>query len=148
MCSTYVRAWRHAAGLCLALCAALLAGVAFGAPTAGQEPARASEGREVFQTYCASCHGADGAGHGPVAASMRRAPPDITAIALANGGAFPNERIRRIIDGRDVESHGNREMPVWGDAFKATRGGHSEDAIRARIDAVVRYLASIQRQRA
>ena len=35
------------------------------------------------------------------------------------------------------------EMPVWGDAFK-WREGLPEDGIRARIDALVRYLETIQ----
>ena len=78
---------------------------------------------------------------------MRRMPPDITGLALANGGLFPTERVGRIIDGRDVESHGDRDMPVWGDAFKAARGGGSEEAVRARIASILKYLASIQRQR-
>ena len=58
------------------------------------------------------------------------------------------ERVRRIIDGREVEAHGDREMPVWGDAFKALRGGRSEEDVRARIAAILDYLASIQKLRA
>jgi len=103
-------------------------------------------GGELFQTYCASCHGSTGTGNGPMAAALRRTPPDITGLALANGGVFPADRMRRIIDGREVGSHGDREMPVWGDAFKAISGGHSDEAVRARIAAVLEYLASIQRR--
>jgi len=106
------------------------------------------DGRTVFNTYCASCHGTSGNGAGPLATMMRRQPPDITGLAIANGGVFPAERMRRVIDGREVEAHGNREMPVWGDAFKSIRGGHSEEAVRARIEAVLQYLESIQRRRA
>jgi hypothetical protein len=79
---------------------------------------------------------------------MRRSPPDITGLALANGGVFPVERMTRIIDGREVESHGDREMPVWGDAFKSVRGGGSDEAVRSRIQAVLAYLQSIQKRRA
>jgi mono/diheme cytochrome c family protein len=107
----------------------------------------ATVGQQLFVTYCASCHGTEGSGNGPVSTSMRHAPPDITGLALANGGMFPAERIRRIIDGREVESHGTREMPVWGDAFKALPDGRAEQSVRARIAAVVEYLASIQRRR-
>jgi hypothetical protein len=57
---------------------------------------------------------------------------------------FPSERVRRIIDGRDVASHGDREMPVWGDTFKRASKDASEDAASARIAALVRYLQSIQ----
>ena len=107
-----------------------------------------TEGRLLFTTYCASCHGLGGIGQGPAAAAMRRPLPDITGLALANGGVFPLERTRRIIDGREIESHGNRDMPVWGDAFKAVPGGHSDATVRARINAIVEYLAAIQRRRA
>jgi hypothetical protein len=69
-------------------------------------------------------------------------------VALANGGVFPAERVGRIVDGRDVESHGDRDMPVWGDAFKATGGGHSEQTVRSRIKAIVDYLVSVQERQA
>jgi hypothetical protein len=35
-------------------------------------------------------------------------------------------------------------MPVWGDAFKESVEGHSEKAVKARIDALVEHLKSIQ----
>ncbi len=106
-----------------------------------------ANGRTLFNTYCASCHGTEGTGSGPLAAALRRLPPDITGLALANGGVFPADRLRRIIDGREVESHGNREMPVWGDAFKSIPGGHSNEAVQARIRAILDYLAGLQRRR-
>ncbi len=133
-----------------AVCLTLLVGlVQFGLRSHAwttQEPAPAPDGRELFRTYCASCHGAFGAGNGPAAASMRRTPPDITGIALANGGVFPTDRMRRIIDGREVEAHGDRDMPVWGDAFKTVRGGHSEESVRERLALILQYLISIQRR--
>jgi ethanolamine utilization microcompartment shell protein EutL len=70
-------------------------------------------------------------------------PPDLTQFTRRNGGMFPSERVYRIIDGRDVSSHGDREMPVWGDVFK-TLGGSSAATVKARIDAIVRYLEGIQ----
>lgn len=39
---------------------------------------------------------------------------DVTTYAARNGGVCPSERLRRIIDGRDVPAHGEPEMPVWG----------------------------------
>ena len=122
----------------------LIAGTAQASAQAGDS---LKEGREIFLTYCASCHGRSGEGNGPVAASMRRTPPDITGLALANGGLFPKARVGRIIEGRDVEAHGDREMPVWGNAFRFTPGGQSEAAVHARILVVIHYLESIQRRR-
>ena len=71
------------------------------------------------------------------------ARPDEVSTAR-NGGIFPSERLRQIIDGRGVAAHGDREMPVWGDAFQSTRGGVTPEAAKARIDAIVRYLDGIQ----
>ena len=106
--------------------------------------AAGDDGSQLFRTYCASCHGTDARGMGPMADRIRHVPPDLTRFAARNGGVFPAERVRRIIDGRDVASHGDRDMPVWGDAFKRTRGGRSEAEVKLRIDAIVKYLEGIQ----
>ena len=105
-------------------------------------------GSRLFRTYCATCHGTEGRGNGPLAQQLRRMPPDLTQYTKRNGGMFPSERVYRIIDGRDVASHGDREMPVWGDAFREVFGGASPAAVKARIDAIVRYLAGIQERAA
>ena len=100
-------------------------------------------GRDLFATYCASCHGVSGRGNGPAAEELRRRPADLTQLAKRNGGIFNGPRIHSIVDGRAVKAHGTMEMPVWGDAFK-WREGLPEDAIKSRIEALVRYLGSIQ----
>lgn len=105
-------------------------------------------GAQLFKTYCASCHGPTGRGNGPVAEHLRRPPPDLTKYTARNGGVFPSERLRQIIDGRGVAAHGDREMPVWGDAFRSARGGLSPEAVKTRIDAIVRYLGAIQERAA
>ena len=101
-------------------------------------------GSQLFRTHCATCHGADARGSGPLADQLRRMPPDLTRFTQRNGGVFPSERVRRIIDGRDVPSHGDREMPVWGDVFRIPRGDAQSSPALARIDAIVRYLEGIQ----
>jgi mono/diheme cytochrome c family protein len=101
-------------------------------------------GRNLFRASCAACHGVDARGAGPLASELRRLPPSLTSYTVRNGGVFPSERVRTIIDGRGVASHGDREMPVWGDAFRRTRDGLSEEAAKARIDAIVKYLEAIQ----
>ena len=101
-------------------------------------------GSRLFRTYCASCHGTAGRGDGPMAMQLRRMPPDLTQFTRRNGGVFPSELVNRIVDGREVMSHGDREMPVWGDAFRMVTGGPGAGVVKARIDAIVRYLAGIQ----
>jgi mono/diheme cytochrome c family protein len=105
-------------------------------------------GAALFRSYCASCHGADARGAGPIANELRRLPPNLTTFAMRNGGVFPSERLRQIIDGRWISSHGDREMPVWGDAFKRTRDGLTDEAVKARIEAITNYIAGIQERAA
>lgn len=104
-------------------------------------------GSRLFRTHCASCHGVTGRGNGPLADQLQHVPPDLTKYTSRNGGVFPRERVYRIIDGRDVASHGDREMPVWGDVFKSG-GAASPDDVKGRIDAIVRYLEGIQERAA
>jgi len=89
------------------------------------------DGAELFKTFCASCHGAEATGNGPMARVLRHAPPDLTLMAKKNGGTFPTARLNRIIAGWDIESHGDRDMPVWGDVF--TKSREAGDAERHRI---------------
>jgi mono/diheme cytochrome c family protein len=102
-------------------------------------------GSELFKTYCAVCHGKSAHGDGPLAANMKKPPPDLTQFAARNGGVFPSALVAQIIDGRQpVTGHGGPDMPVWGDAFRASRVESSEEAVQARIKALVEHLERIQ----
>jgi mono/diheme cytochrome c family protein len=115
-----------------------------------QEPSTGPKdlGARLFKTHCATCHGETGHGNGPLADQLRRTPPDLTQFTARNGGVFPTERVYRIVDGRGVPSHGDREMPVWGDAFRTSGDGLSAESVKARIEAIVRYLQAIQQRAA
>jgi mono/diheme cytochrome c family protein len=52
-------------------------------------------GGDLFRFYCASCHGREGKGDGPVASALNRRPPDLTTIARRNGGRFRPTASRR-----------------------------------------------------
>jgi len=133
---------------------AALAAIAFSLslPLVAQEPRPEAvvaqsvrNGADIFRMYCASCHGASARGDGPLADAMRRRPPNLTELRKRNNNAFSSELVYRIIDGREkVRGHGGPDMPVWGDAFSRSLEGTGEDAIRARIQALVDYLESIQ----
>ncbi len=105
-------------------------------------------GAELYKRFCSACHGAKAEGDGPVAASFKIMVPDLTRIAKRQGGKFPDERIHRIIDGRQVPApHGTREMPIWGWEFASvTRDGTPDLATSDLLVAkLVDYLRSIQK---
>ena len=102
------------------------------------------DGRALFLEHCASCHGTTARGDGPVASSLRDFPGDLTQFAKRNGGMFPSARVRRIVEGRDVGAHGSGEMPVWGHVFRRVPSDTSDGSPTERIEAIVRYLESIQ----
>jgi len=115
------------------------------AGNASEDPLTMSSGAELFTRLCASCHGAQATGNGPLAASLRHPPSDLTAIAERNGGTFPAERVREMIDGRAAPTaHGTREMPVWGYELEA-RAPAGRAAAQAMTDRLVDYLASLQK---
>ena len=105
-------------------------------------------GREVYLRHCASCHGVRGTGDGPVAASLRRPPSDLTTIAQRAGGGVDERRVMQVIDGRTlVAEHGTRSMPVWGVIFEEELEGEPyagyTSLLRSRN--LTDYLRSIQR---
>lgn len=130
-------------------CAAILfLGAATTVAASAQERAEAIPGKSgdaLFKTYCGSCHGKTAKGDGPLAAALRYQPADLTVIARRNGGKLDADKVYRVIDGRDlVKGHGGTDMPVWGDAFKRSDEGYDEKPVKARIQAIVDYLKSIQ----
>lgn len=117
-----------------------------------QQP-RQDLGKREFDANCASCHGVDGKGHGVLQDLLRRSPPDLTSLSKSNQGVFPMERLYQVIDGASVPSHGNRDMPIWGQDFKAqdaeyyleARGQYDPAAlVRARILTLLEYINRLQ----
>jgi len=104
-------------------------------------------GEELFERFCAACHGTEARGDGPVAQSLNVAVPDLTRLAERRGGRFPAHEVRETIDGRSlVRAHGTRTMPVWGYELWMEQGGDvtAEADARSLIGRLVRYLESIQ----
>ena len=116
----------------------------FAAHGATQEKADPLNGVTLYRNYCASCHGVDGKGVGPMAEWLRITTPDLTRIAKREGGKFPSARVQRIISGEEniVAGHGTREMPVWGPVF--SRVENDQDFGRVRIYNLSKYLESMQ----
>ena len=104
-------------------------------------------GQETYMRYCAACHGESGQGDGPVASGLPITVPDLTRLQERKGDEFPEDVLRKIIDGREVVIvHGTRFMPVWGYEFWVEEG--ADDAAQERVATIVEnlieYLRSIQ----
>jgi len=105
-------------------------------------------GQETYMRYCAACHGESGQGDGPVAGGLPITVPDLTRLEESKGDKFPEDVLRKIIDGREIVIlHGTRFMPVWGYEFWVEEG--ADDAAQERVaiivDNLIEYLRSIQR---
>lgn len=111
-----------------------------------------SPGQVEYEMSCMSCHGLDGQGDGPQAESLSIMPPDLTLLAKARRGEFPEREIYDLIDGRGViPAHGKREMPVWGLRYRTERNSgkdpiQKDEGARQKIENHVTYLKQIQRK--
>ena len=126
----------------------LAAALLLGATACDRAAETAPTGRIVYERHCAACHGLDGRGNGPVAASLDDPPADLTLLAARNGGHFDERAVVAVIDGRRaVEEHGPREMPVWGAAFETELATERYPRYTTflRIRDITDYLRSIQR---
>lgn len=105
-------------------------------------------GKELYERYCASCHGPSGRGDGPVSKSLSVEVPDLTRYAQRHGDFFDRELVERIIDGRHVvAAHGTRAMPVWGETFSTARLGDpdAERAARLQMVRLADYVWQLQK---
>jgi mono/diheme cytochrome c family protein len=108
----------------------------------------AMSGQELYGRFCASCHGPEGRGDGPVAASFRVEVPDLTQTAKRLTGADGRERLVRIIDGRYIlGAHGTRLMPVWGEDLSRLEIGNpdAERSSQLIIQRLADYVSSLQK---
>jgi mono/diheme cytochrome c family protein len=105
-------------------------------------------GVETYFRFCASCHGEEGRGDGPVADGIPVMVPDLTGLRQRANDEFPADTLRRIIDGREtVVYHGTRYMPVWGYEFWVEEGADAaaEESVEIILSNLINYIASIQK---
>ena len=126
----------------------ILTGLAAPHPVGAQDTAKRD-----YIVYCSSCHGTDGRGNGPalyVVPGFK--PSDLTLLNKAHGGKFPEEEVRRVITGGRAKVPGHSDwdtdMPLWGLQFQEEGSKftpETEAKVRHKIDALVAYIRSIQR---
>ncbi|MFI5088394.1 MAG: cytochrome c [Terriglobales bacterium] len=105
-----------------------------------------TSGPEMYTDYCASCHGVTGKGDGPAAPALKVPPPDLTVMAKRNGGRYPDGHVYQIIEwGGALASHGSREMPVWGVAFRPL-SHENQKQVSQRIHVLTDYIGTLQQK--
>lgn len=125
----------------VALCATATVALALAFPTLAAD----DTGARLYFNHCAACHGDNGEGTGPVAASLNVTIPNLRSLAQRSGGVFPADSIAAYIDGRAMKTaHGDRQMPIWGDVFRGVDQGTGQRTIRRRIAALVDFISTLQ----
>ena len=106
-----------------------------------------ASGKQMYTTYCAVCHGADGRGNGPAATALKVHPTDLVQLAKDNGGKFPGSHVYAVLQfGTETTAHGSKDMPVWGPALRSLdRGSPAPDMQEhQRIANLTNYLKTLQ----
>ena len=124
----------------------------FGAGAVALAAEKFDLGKQEYDANCAVCHGLKGKGDGSYGELLKKPATDLTVLSKNNGGVFPFARVYDVIDGREgIKAHGEREMPIWGDAYKRKAGnyywevpGDPEVYARARILALIEYMSRLQ----
>lgn len=99
-------------------------------------------GRDLYMSFCVSCHGWTGKSDGPAGAALKTHPANLTLLSARNGGKFPRTKILRYLEGElPVTAHGSREMPIWGKVFRRESTGAET---RMQFFALAEFLESIQ----
>ncbi|MGV6805241.1 MAG: c-type cytochrome [Ruegeria sp.] len=126
--------------------AALVAGAALAASGAAAQDAEA--GAKLYLHHCATCHGLDATGHGPMAGVLVIQPTNLKTLS-GTDGVFPTARVVKRIDGRDpLVSHGS-PMPVYGPYFEgqdtAIKTDQGQPILTSKpIVDLVAYLKTLQ----
>ena len=100
-------------------------------------------GEEMFNAYCAVCHGKDAKGDGPAASEFKIPPANLTGLSRNHDGKFPEAYVAQVIQNgpRDAKAHGSKDMPVWGTLFSAT---DDPATVKQRIYNLSKYIDSLQ----
>jgi len=105
--------------------------------------AEQASGELLYRRYCASCHGIDGRGDGPVAPALVTPPADLTRL----DAGVPE--LMRQIDGRAMaHAHGSAQMPVWGRVFEEAHVGdpHPQRTTLQEVEILADYVHRLQKR--
>ncbi|HEY1985933.1 MAG TPA: c-type cytochrome [Terracidiphilus sp.] len=103
-----------------------------------------TDGKQMYISYCAACHGVDGRGNGPAAGALKARPADLTTLARLNHGKYPGNHVLSVVRfGSDLPAHGSAEMPVWGPILGRMNQANGQEK-DLRLSNLSRYLESMQ----
>jgi mono/diheme cytochrome c family protein len=102
------------------------------------------EGVDLYNAYCAVCHGKDGKGNGPAAVALKTPMPDLTTMAKRNAGKYSAADVEAAIlgKGKMTPAHGSPDMPIWGPVFRSLTP--DEAARTLRVTNLVKYIETMQ----
>jgi mono/diheme cytochrome c family protein len=108
------------------------------------QPTPPTSGKEMFEEYCAVCHGKGAKGDGPAADALKKKPADLTQLTRKNNGNFPELHVMNFITGDEATAaHGSRDMPVWGPLFRSL-SPNDQGVVKLRVNALMEYLKTLQ----
>jgi len=103
-----------------------------------------TDGKQMFTSYCAPCHGAEGRGNGPAARALKTQPVDLTSLARNNHGKFPDTHVISVLQfGSEIPAHGSVEMPVWGPILRGMNVANNQEK-DLQLSNLTRYLQQLQ----
>jgi mono/diheme cytochrome c family protein len=106
----------------------------------------AASGHEMYNSYCAVCHGTDGKGAGPAASALKVPPTDLTTLTSKNEGKYPAMHVSSVLRGdAETPAHGSKDMPMWGPLFRNLSQGHDSE-VQQRIANLNQFVESIQKK--
>jgi mono/diheme cytochrome c family protein len=104
-----------------------------------------SSGKQMFQDYCAACHGPEGKGDGPAVEFLKTPPPDLQTLAQRNKGKYPNHKVSAILQfGPGSRAHGTSDMPIWGRTFRSQDANSKVSELR--IYNLSAFVESLQKK--
>ena len=104
-------------------------------------------GHEMYDQLCAVCHGATGAGDGPVASALSNPVPDLTQFKAETGSQY-HARLESAISGINRTVHKDIVgMPLWFREFQYVRRdkfGHPRTTYaNLKIHALAEYVEEL-----
>lgn len=107
-------------------------------------------GADLYGYYCASCHGPEGKGDGPMASYLTIPVPDLTTLSRRNAGRFPLGQVVDMIDGTARPAGHGGPMPVFSDVFAReldpqTDGPTAVIDQQGRILTLARFIGALQK---